>query len=248
MREADHWCLEMLGDNGGWPLLVAPLSMLRASAPDRAQLLLDLEGIVGGLGFIQFEDVTDTDAQEFLVKVPLERLVGIDWYASRGRIYRGVWIPQIIDDSDACDQIIRILAGQQPRLKLPEFWPHGPPYHPITFHSLTAARPSGRHAVAQFFSASLGHHQAFLSVPVDLIAIDEDELIRLAEHLARLDSLLADRYTLGISPRKSNIVYQTQSERRRALISDLWLTDWIEARGLRGFIMRILGGEAPVPL
>lgn len=245
MHEADQWCLKMLGDNGGWPLLVAPLSMLRTSATNREQLLWDLEWIVGGCGFVRFGDFTDSEAQEFLVRIPLERLVGIDWFASRGRIYRGVWIPEVIGDSEACEQIIRVLSGQQPRLDLPEWWPYGPPYHPVTYHSLNAARPSGRHAVAQFFSVSLGHYQGFLSVPVDMITINEDELSQLAEHLARLDSLLQERCIPGITPRKSTIVFQTQSERRRALLNDLWLADWLEARGLRDFILSVLRGENP---
>ncbi len=86
-----------------------------------------------------------------------------------------------------------------------------------------------------------------IRIPVDQIGINEAELVRFSEYLARLDSFTEGEYVPGSAVRKSLITYRAQPNMRNQRLNDVWLADWIEARGMRDMILSVLRGEQTVP-
>lgn len=247
MHEADQWCLEMQADSGGWPLLVCPVSMIRASEDDREQLLLDLESIVFGGGFETGKTFQHSEAQEMLLRTSTETVVAGSWHSSRGVLCEGIWFENTINEPAIRDQVISIITGKQHRLEVPEWWPNFPPVPHRNFESLDEARPLGRNVIAYIEPRGLGMNQPMIKIPVDLVMIEEDELVRLSEHLARLDSLADQQYIPATSARKSTIRYEIQSNMRDRRLNEPRVAEWLEARGLLDFILSVLAGRTPAP-
>lgn len=247
MQEPQRWCLVMEADFGGWLLLVCPLAMLQTTQEFRVQLLLDLEVIIFGSGFDPGRVSADTDAQEMLYRGNVEEICAGAWFASRGKIHRSVWIEQTADDPEVRDQILRVLTGQQPRLMLPESWPNDPPIPFHSFASLEEARVYARRAIAEIEPRGRGTCQTMIRIPIDQIKINETDLVRLSEYLARLDSFTEGEYVPGSAVRKSLITYRVQPNMRDQRLNDMWLADWIEARGLREMILSVLRGQQAMP-
>lgn len=247
MQESQRWCLVMEAEYGRWPFLVSPLTMLQATEEIRVQLLLDLAVIILGLGFDPDRVSEDTDAQEMLYRGDVEGICAGAWFASRGHIHRGVWIEQTVDDTEVRDQIVRVITGQQPRLILPKSWPNDPPIPFETFASLDEARVYARRTIAVIEPRGRGTCETMIRIPVDQIGIDETELVRLSEYLARLDSLTEGEYVPGSVVRKSVIIYRVQPSMRNQRLNDMLIADWIEKRGLRDMILAVLRGLQAVP-
>lgn len=247
MQERDRWCLVMEADCGGWPLVACPLAMLQAVAEVRAQILLDLEDIIWGRGFRSVVDSQYSDAQEMLYRGTVDEISAGRWFAPRGLLHRGVWIEQTIHDAEVRDQIVRVLTGQQPRLLLPEWWPNDAPIPFHSFASLEEARVYATRAIAEIEPRGRGACETMIRIPVDQIKIDESDLVRLSEYLARLDSLTEGAYVPGSVVRKSLITYRVQPNMRKRRLNDVWIADWIAKRGLRDMILSVLRGQQAVP-
>jgi hypothetical protein len=86
-----------------------------------------------------------------------------------------------------------------------------------------------------------------IRIPVDQIKINETDLVRLSEYLARLDSLTEGEYVPGSAVRRSLITYRVQPNMRNQRLNDVWIADWIEARGMRDMILSVLRGQQSMP-
>jgi hypothetical protein len=246
MREPQRWCLVMEADFGGVPLLVAPLHILKALPEDRLLLLRDLEAIVCGLGFRTDQDYC-WESEERLEKGTVESITALPGYQRCGSVRDGVWIKRTLDDQSLIHQIIRVLSGQQKRLGLPELWPNDPPIPSQIFASLAEARVYARRAIAEIEPRGRGTCQTMIRIPVDQIKINETDLVRLSEYLARLDSLTEGEYVPGSAVRRSLITYRVQPNMRNQRLNDVWIADWIEARGMRDMILSVLRGQQSMP-
>ncbi len=164
------------------------------------RLLADLEDIYWRYEWDPGSSDEPFDAGIRFEVVPL----GAGWFAMRhGKTVDGLWLSDEMDQLDLREQVVRVLSGEQTRLKLPRKFPK------LTIDSIEVAK---RYSETEVQLRSGCETRDHIVCPASIVQVSDSDLIELIE---RIDELSAKLWPY--------VVYR--KERPHAVRFSRWPTD-----------------------